>query len=71
LISGHAAYGFFFAMSVCFLTDRVLACGIAILLAVIIAQSRLEAKFHSIFELGLGAVVGVVLALLIFGLVPR
>ncbi len=71
LVSGHAAYGFFFATSTLFLTDSALAAGIALLLAAIIAQSRFEAKFHSIFELTLGAVVGITLSLLIFGLVPR
>jgi diacylglycerol kinase (ATP) len=71
LVSGHAAYGFFFAFSLIFLTDNALAIGIALLLAAIIAQSRFEAKFHSIFELTLGALVGIILSLLIFGVVPR
>jgi diacylglycerol kinase (ATP) len=71
LVSGHAAYGFFLATSTIFLTDSALAAGIALILAAIIAQSRFEAKFHSVFELSLGAIVGVSLALLIFGVVPR
>jgi diacylglycerol kinase (ATP) len=71
LVSGHAAYGFFFATSTIFLTDSAVTVGIALVLAAIIAQSRFEAKFHSIFELSLGAVVGIVLSVLIFGLVPR
>jgi diacylglycerol kinase (ATP) len=71
LVSGHAAYGFFFATSMIFVTDNAVATGIALLLAAIICQSRFEAKFHSIFELTLGAAVGIVLALVIFGLVPR
>lgn len=71
LVSGHAAYGFFFATSTIFLTDSAITVGIALLLAAIIAQSRFEAKFHSIFELTLGALVGVVLSIAIFGLVPR
>jgi diacylglycerol kinase (ATP) len=71
LVSGHAALGFFFATSSAFLVDNALGTGIAFLLAGIIAQSRFEAKFHTIFELTLGAVVGVTLSLLIFGLVPR
>jgi diacylglycerol kinase (ATP) len=70
LVSGHAAYGFFFAVSTIFLTDNALASAIAILLAAIIAQSRYEAKFHSIFELSLGAAVGTIISLF-FGLVPR
>lgn len=71
LVSGHAAYGFFLATSLVFLTDNAVASAIALLLAAIIAQSRFEAKFHTIFELSLGAAVGVLLALVIFGLVPR
>lgn len=71
LVSGHAAYGFFFATSTIFMTENALASGIALLLAAIIAQSRYEAKIHSVFELTLGASVGVVISLLFFGLVPR
>lgn len=71
LVSGHSAYGFFFATGLAFVTDNALASSIAFLLAGIIAQSRFEAKFHSLYELLLGGIVGCALALLIFGLVPR
>jgi diacylglycerol kinase (ATP) len=71
LVSGHAAFGFFFATSIIFVTDNALAAGIGLLLAAIICQSRFEAKFHTIFELSLGATVGILLSLAIFGLVPR
>ncbi len=71
LVSGHAAFGFFLATSAAFLADNPVTAGIAILLAAIVAQSRFEAKFHSIFELSLGALVGVILSLIVFGLVPR
>jgi diacylglycerol kinase (ATP) len=67
LVSGHAAYAFFFAFAVPFVTENVLASCLAILLACIVAQSRYEAKIHSIFELVLGAGVGTLLALVIFG----
>jgi diacylglycerol kinase (ATP) len=71
LVSGHAAYGFFLAVSMVFLTENALASALAILLAAIIAQSRYEAKFHSVFELSLGAGVGTIMALMFFGLLPR
>lgn len=71
LVSGHAALGFFFATAVFFLTDNLLVSSIAILLAAVIAQSRWEAKIHSIFELTLGATVGVILAILFFGTIPK
>jgi diacylglycerol kinase (ATP) len=68
LVSGHSALGFFFATSVFFLTDNVTVSAIAILLAVLVAQSRWEAKIHSVFELTLGATVGVILGVLLFGI---
>ncbi|RYG37405.1 phosphatase PAP2 family protein, partial [bacterium] len=71
LVSGHAAYAFFFAVAVPFIVDNALASGLAIVLACIVAQSRYEAKIHSLFELVLGAGVGTVLALAVFGLGPR
>jgi len=67
LVSGHAALGFFLAGAIMFITDKPIVTAIAILLAAIIAQSRWEAKIHTIFELTLGAAVGVVLALVLFG----
>jgi diacylglycerol kinase (ATP) len=71
LVSGHTAYGFFLAGATVFLTESALASALAILLAAIVAQSRYEAKFHSVFELSLGAGVGTILALIFFGLLPR
>jgi diacylglycerol kinase (ATP) len=71
LVSGHSAYGFFLATTIMLITDQMLVAAIAILLAAIVAQSRWEAKIHSVFELSLGAAVGVMLALLLFGLMPK
>jgi diacylglycerol kinase (ATP) len=71
LVSGHAAFGFLFAVSTIFLTEKPIVWGIAILLASIIAQSRYEAKFHSILELTLGAFFGTLVAVVFFGLIPR
>ena len=71
LVSGHAAFGFFLAAAIMFMSDQPLVWGLAILLAAVIAQSRWEAKIHSVFELSLGAAVGVIVALVLFKLVPK
>lgn len=71
LVSGHAAIGFFLATSAMILADNVVVGGVAIALAALVAQSRYEAKFHSIFELTLGAVVGVILGVTLFGILPK
>jgi diacylglycerol kinase (ATP) len=70
-VSGHSAIGFFLATSIMLITDSLLVSAIAIMLAIIIAQSRWEARIHSVFELTLGAGVGVVVALVMFGLWPK
>lgn len=70
LVSGHAAFGFFLATCVLFLSTPLVG-AIAILMAAIIAQSRWEAKIHTVFELSLGATVGAVIGLLLFGLLPK
>lgn len=72
LVSGHAAFGFFFATTIIFVADKnPLTWALALLLAAIVAQSRWEAKIHTIFELTLGAAVGVTVGLVLFGLVPK
>lgn len=68
MISGHAAIGFFLAGTTCLLTDHIVIAAVALLLAGLIAQSRWEAKFHSVFELSLGALLGIILSVILFGL---
>lgn len=71
LVSGHAAYGFFFAGAVFWISDSPLVATLALILAGIIAQSRWEAKIHSVYELVLGGTVGLVMSLIVFGLLPK
>jgi diacylglycerol kinase (ATP) len=71
LVSGHACYAFFVAIGIMALTDQFLPSALAILLAAVVAQSRWEAKIHSIFELSLGALCGIIVGLLVFILVPK
>jgi diacylglycerol kinase (ATP) len=71
MVSGHSAIGFFFATSLFFLTDSALVPAIGIFLACLVAQSRWEAKIHSVFELTLGASVGAVLGVVLFGIIPK
>lgn len=71
LVSGHAAIGAFLAIAVVFLTKHLVASLIAIFLAAMIAQARWEARIHSVLELSIGATLGGLLALILFGLGPR
>jgi diacylglycerol kinase (ATP) len=71
LVSGHAAYAAFLATGIMVLTDQPLVSAIAVILAAIVAQSRWEAKIHSVFELALGALAGTLVGLALFVLIPR
>jgi len=71
LVSGHAAFAFFFAFYIVFLSGNMVVSSIAIVLAVMVAQSRWETKVHSLAELGLGAVLGTGLAIILFGFGAR
>ncbi len=71
LVSGHAAFAFFIAIGIMALSDRWLVSGLALVLAAIVAQSRWEAKIHSVFELALGATAGTLVGLLLFVLIPK
>ncbi|MBS1716511.1 MAG: diacylglycerol kinase [Armatimonadetes bacterium] len=71
LVSGHAAFGAFFATTAVLLSSNMVVACICVLLALIIAQSRWEAKFHTILELCLGATVGVLIGLFLFALLPK
>jgi diacylglycerol kinase (ATP) len=69
LVSGHSALGFFLAIAVVFLAQgNILVQLLAVMLGTLVAQSRWEAGIHSLFEVGLGATVGSMLAAIIYGL---
>ena len=70
-MSGHAALGFFFAMAIIVVSGDLLASVLALLLAALIAQSRVDADIHSWREVVLGSLLGVGLGALIFWLTPR
>ena len=71
LVSGHSAFGFYLATTIMLVTNSFVVSALAIMLASIIAQSRWEAKIHSVFEVTLGAAVGVAVGALMFGIVPK
>lgn len=71
LVSGHAGTGFYLAMSICFLSDHFLISTLAFTLALIIAQCRYEARIHSIGELALGALTGIIVSVILFGMLPQ
>jgi diacylglycerol kinase (ATP) len=71
LPSGHAAVAFAGWVALTYVTGaehRFVVSSIALLLALLVAQSRIESGVHSFFEVALGAVFGSLAALVVFQL---
>lgn len=66
LISGHAAVAFGISTAILLATKNIFATSLAFFLAVLVAQSRMEARFHQWFEVVLGALTGISTSLLIY-----
>jgi diacylglycerol kinase (ATP) len=71
IISGHSAIGFLLAMTIFFAVDNSTVAILAILLAILVAQSRVEAGIHSVREVVLGAVLAIFLTSLVYKIMPR
>ena len=70
IISGHSAIGFLLAMVICFTANNSMVAFLAILLAILVAQSRVEAGVHSLQEVVLGAVLAILLTSLVYWVMP-
>ncbi|MCX7903790.1 MAG: diacylglycerol kinase [Caloramator sp.] len=66
--SGHSAVAFGSATAISLLTQDTLIITLAFFLAFIVAQSRVEGKIHSIYEVTVGAIIGTLVAIIIFKL---
>ena len=66
IVSGHAAAGFFLAATILFVSKNALAAIVGIIMALLIAQSRVEAKIHSIQEVVTGALLAMLLTAVVY-----
>lgn len=70
-VSGHAALAFATATILALFYQRPLAALLAYFVAFLVAQSRVEARIHTLVEVGGGAVLGSLVAFVIYLLVHR
>ncbi len=66
--SGHAAVAATSVMIIWYLTNNTVVLLITMVLAVLVIHSRVEAKIHTLFESVLGIILGMVIALVVFGI---
>jgi diacylglycerol kinase (ATP) len=71
IVSGHAAIGFFLAMTIVFTSGDRLVGLLALALAGLVAQSRVDAGIHTVQQVVLGAVLAVFLTASVYWVMPR
>ncbi|MGL6106596.1 diacylglycerol kinase [Romboutsia sp.] len=64
--SGHAALAFAMATAITFMMEQIVTSTLAYLMAVLVAQSRIEGKIHTFWETVAGALLGTLIAILVF-----
>lgn len=68
-VSGHSALAFAASTGLALFFQRPLIAVLAYFLAFLVAQSRVEARIHTVFEVTWGAVLGALIALSVYVLV--
>lgn len=67
-VSGHSAIAFCVATIISFISRNFLLATLGFFLAFLVAESRVEGKIHSIFEVIMGALLGSIVGVLVFQL---
>ena len=71
IVSAHTALGFFLCLAILYVSRNIAAAVLAFTMAVLIAQSRVEAKIHTVKEVVAGALLAVVLSVAVYFIIPR
>jgi len=64
--SGHTAIAFSLFMAVTLISNQLIVSGVTLILALIVAESRLETKVHKVSEVVVGALIGIGVTWLMF-----
>lgn len=66
LASGHAALAFGASTAILLITQNTTAGILALALALLVTQSRIEAKFHEVYETIIGGLLGILFTVVVF-----
>ncbi len=64
--SGHAALAFALATSITMIIENPIVSALGYIMAILVAQSRIEGKIHTFWETVAGALLGILVAMLVF-----
>lgn len=66
MISGHTAFGFLIATAIAIVTRDLAIAALALSLALLVSQSRIQARIHSPQEVLIGGILGIIVAFVLF-----
>ncbi|CBH21896.1 Phosphoesterase, PA-phosphatase related:Prokaryotic diacylglycerol kinase [Acetoanaerobium sticklandii] len=69
VVSGHAALSFALATSIGYISENALVATLSFMLALLVAQSRIEGRIHTLREVIYGGVLGILVITLLFKVV--
>jgi len=69
--SGHSAVGFSIFTVTAFLSDDIMVIGLVFIMAALLAASRIRKGLHTIWEVLVGSVIGILVTMLVFQLLYR
>lgn len=65
-VSGHAAFAFFFAATVFYATKNPYIAVLGVIMALLVAQSRVQSKIHSLQEVAIGGALAVLVTTVLY-----
>ena len=69
IVSGHAAISFCIATIIVFIANNMLVSTLSYFMAILVGESRIEGKIHSLLEVIFGALLGIIVGILIFQII--
>jgi diacylglycerol kinase (ATP) len=70
VVSGHSALGFYLATSILFVSNQLPTAFLAMCIAALVAQSRVQARIHTSQEVVWGAFLGISVPSVMYRLLP-
>ncbi|HSH36483.1 diacylglycerol kinase [Schnuerera sp.] len=68
-VSGHAAVSFCIATIIAFIANNMLVSTLSYFMAILVGESRIEGRIHSLMEVVLGALLGIIVGILVFQII--
>lgn len=68
-VSGHAAVSFCIATIIAFIANNMLVSTLSYLMAILVGESRIEGRIHSLMEVILGGLLGIIVGILVFQII--